>query len=293
MARWSPSFETSLRNVDSAVHSDAPTDGSPGGLLDLHSHLVPGVDDGARTPEDTSAGLRRMADVGVTEVITTPHFNASWLTDPTMLAAWEQQVSEAWPAVEDAAAQVGLRVRRGHEVALDVPDAEISHPSLFLGDTRILLAEWPRLQVPPGSKAAIGRIVAQGIRPLIAHPERYNGLDSTLSVVADWKEAGAWLQMNYGSPLGRYGPKVKRVALTLLERGWVDVMSSDFHGRSHLKLYIKEARELFGVAEAAEAWHLLSGANARRILAGETPTPPPPLVFPRTWVDRVKGWLGG
>lgn len=264
------------------------------GLVDLHSHLVPGVDDGARERADTEDALDRMVDAGVTRVITTPHFSASWLSDPATMVRWGAAMDEGWAVVEDAASSRAVTVERGHEVALDVPDARVSDPRLFLGDTRVLLVEWPRLQVPPGSGAAVRRLVEQGIRPLVAHPARYSGLDSALSVVADWKEAGALLQMNYGSPVGRYGPRVREVALTLLERGWVDVLSSDFHARAHLKLYLREARELFEEAEAAEAWQLLSGENARRILGGEAPVPPPPLVRPRSFLDRLRGWaLGG
>jgi len=266
---------------------------SESGLFDLHSHLVPGVDDGAREPSDTVDGLRRMREVGISDVITTPHFNAAWTLDPAIMEQWGGKLEAAWPAVESAAEEVGMRVQRGHEIMLDVPDADLSDPRLHLGDSRVLLLEWPRLQVPPGSAAAITRVLAQGLRPLVAHPERYAGLDPGLSLVADWKEAGALLQTNYGSIVGRYGPKVRQVALELLERGWVDVLSTDFHGRGHLKLYIKEAREVFEECDASEAWQLLSGTNARRLLQDQPPIPPPPLVRPRSLVERLRGWALG
>ncbi len=262
------------------------------GLFDMHSHLVPGVDDGARTPEDTREGLERMAAAGVTEVITTPHANASMLHEPALFERWAAGVEEQWPAVIAAARDLPLTVARGHEVMLDVPDAPLTDSRLTLGDTPFMLLEWPRLHVPPASVMALQRVIAQGIRPIIAHPERYNGLDPELRMVGEWKRLGAVLQMNYGSLSGRYGPKARQTAIRLLERGWVDIMSTDFHGRAHLKLYVHEARAFFEEANAGEAWSLLSGINARRILKGETALPVPMLEVPRGFWKRVKGLFG-
>ncbi len=263
------------------------------GLFDLHSHLVPDVDDGAQTFEDTREGLERMVAAGVADIITTPHVNASMLHDPDLFERWAARIEEQWPAVEAAAEGLAVTVARGHEVMLDVPDASLADPRLTLGDTPCILVEWPRLQVPPASVAALQRVVAQGLRPIIAHPERYNGLDREMRIIGEWKRAGAVLQTNYGSLVGRYGPRPRARAIRLLERGWIDMMSTDFHGRPHLKLYINEARAFFEDLDAGESWSLLSGINARRILSGETVLPVPMLEVPRGLWTRVKGFFEG
>lgn len=263
------------------------------GILDIHSHIVPDVDDGARTEEDTQQALERMIAVGVTHLITTPHANASMLHDPEFFEQWSQHMDQQWGVVERLASNLSIDVALGHEVMLDVPDAPLANPRLTLAGTRCILLEWPRLQVPPSSVAALQRVTAQGLWPIIAHPERYAGLDRELRLVGEWKRAGALLQMNYGSVVGRYGPKARETAIRLLERGWIDIMSTDFHGRSHLKLYIKEARAFFEELGAGEAWTLLSGANARRILNEEAPLPVPMLEVPRSIWTRVRELFGG
>lgn len=263
------------------------------GLIDFHSHLVPAVDDGARTVEDTRAGLERMVAVGVTEVITTPHANASLLHEPDQFDAWAEHVEAQWRLALEAAEGLPVTFSQGHEVMLDVPDAPLADPRLTLGDTPLLLIEWPRLQVPPGSEIALQRVIAQRLVPIVAHPERYHGLDRELMIVGEWKRMGAFLQMNYGSVVGRYGPKVRENAIRLLERGWIDAMSTDFHGRDHLKLYIKEANAFFEELGAHETWALLSGINGRRILSGETPLPVPPIEVPRGFWSRMKGLFQG
>lgn len=259
------------------------------GLVDFHSHLVPGVDDGAQTVEDTREGLERMVAVGVTDVITTPHANASMLHEPEVFERWVAHMEIQWAQAQTAAKDLPITFIRAHEVMLDVPDAPLADPRLTLGDTPLILIEWPRLQVPPASTAALQRVFQQSLWPIVAHPERYQGLGRDLAIVGEWKRLGAHLQMNYGSIIGRYGPKVRDNAMRLLELGWIDSMSTDFHGRSHLKLYIKEARAFFDEAGAMESFALLSGINARRILSGEAPLPVPPLEVPRGFWTRMKG----
>ncbi len=264
-------------------------------LADLHSHLVPAVDDGARTVDGSLDGLGRMMAVGITRVATTPHALGSLTRDPVGFAKWIDEVDDQWAILERAAAASfpGLELQRGHEVMLDVPDPDLSDSRLHLGDTRYVLIEWPRLQIPPGTVPVLTRLVEAGVSPLIAHPERYAGLDRGLALVEEWRRVGARLQCNYGSLLGRYGPAPRTVVLRMLERGLVDCLSTDFHGRKHLKLFVREARDLFEEAEADEAWSILSGANPRRILDDEAPLAVPPVDMATSLWGRVRDLFRG
>ena len=264
-------------------------------LVDLHSHLVPGVDDGARTVDDALAGLGRMLQVGIRHVVTTPHASGSLTRVPADFESWVSRVDEKWARLREAAAGSfpTLHLRRGHEVMLDVPDPDLSDPRLRLDGTSWVLVEWPRLQIPPGTVPVIQRLTQSGVRPLIAHPERYAGLDRDgLGLADQWRQAGARLQCNYGSLLGRYGPHARTAAIRLLKRGWIDCMSTDFHGRAHLKLFVRESRELFENAAAEEAWAILTGTNARRILNDEEPLPVPPVEFPTNLWGRMRELFG-
>ncbi len=141
------------------------------------------------------------------------------------------------------------------------------------------------MTVPPQSERVIGNLKLRGWTPIIAHPERYFGLDAELRLPGEWRRLGAHLQVNAGSLLGRYGDDVRRVALTLLERGWADYVASDYHarGRVHLRACRSRLEELGG----AEHARLLTEVNPARILAGEPPIPVAPLRVRRSLWSRI------
>ena len=265
----------------------------PRAVGDLHSHLVPGVDDGARSLEDVVGGIERMVQEGIRKIITTPHLDASLTRDPASFAARMDEVDRAWSLARDAVAERFPEVdfRRGHELLLDIPDPVLDDRRVTLGGTTFVLLEWPRLQLPPGTVEVLGRLRAAGVRPIIAHPERYVGFDRELDLVGEWRGAGAYLQVNYGSLVGRYGPAARSIAFRLLRRGWVDYFSTDFHGRAHLKLYRREAVEKLEELGAEEQISMLCVTNPQRLFRDEDPIPVPPLVVPRTVWTRLRDLL--
>jgi protein-tyrosine phosphatase len=263
---------------------------TPHGLTDLHSHLVPGVDDGARTIEDSRAGLHRLRASGVGQVVTTPHLDGSLTRDRGLLQERLQEVDEAWGGLKTMADREfpDLELHRGHEVMLDVPDPDLSDPRLHLAGTPFVLVEWQGLRVPPSTRSVLRRLREGGIKPIVAHPERYRGLDRDTYLPGEWREEGALLQVNYGSLLGRYGDLPRKRAFTLLQRGWVDLMASDFHGRPHLSPFLVEARERMAEWGGGGQFGLLAGLNPSRVLRGEDPLTVPPLeVKPGVW-ERIR-----
>ncbi|MBT8403227.1 MAG: protein tyrosine phosphatase [Gemmatimonadetes bacterium] len=191
------------------------------GVTDLHSHLVPGVDDGARTVEESLEGISRMVEAGVGRIVTTPHFDASLCRDEKRLDTRLAELDEGFEILRAAVleAHPELELGRGQEVLLDDPFPDLSDPRLRLAGTRFVLVEWPRLSIPPSTPDVVERIRGQGWIPIIAHPERYRDILKDIGVVAAWRRAGACLQMNHGSLVGRYGRGPQAVAMHLLEGG--------------------------------------------------------------------------
>lgn len=253
------------------------------------------MDDGARTVTHTVDGVGRMVEAGIRAIVTTPHFDASLTLDDSSLESRLRELDEAWALAEEAVekAHPGLDFRRGLEVKLDVPDGNFSDDRLLLGGTRFMLVEWPRMRVPPGSTEVLARLRFAGIRPIVAHPERYQGLDPRLDLLASWKEAGAYLQVNHGSLLGRYGPEVRTMALRILKRGWADYLSTDFHGRPHLELYVAEARERMDAIGGGDQFDLLASTNPLRVMQDQEPVDVPPLAPEKGFWGRVRELLGG
>jgi len=270
------------------------TNGS-GLLTDLHSHLVPGVDDGASTLEEALEGVSRLRDAGVREIATTPHLDGNLTLDPGRLEARLQEMEVGWSALE-AGVELEfpeLTLHRGYEVMLDVPNPDFSDPRVRLADTSYVLIEWPRLQVPPHTPGVLARLRDQGLRVVVAHPERYHGIDRELKLAAEWRRMGALLQVNYGSLVGRYGAEPRERALTFLERGWVDLLSSDFHGKPHLPLFMTRARELLSELEGEEQFDTLARVNTARVLRGEDTLPVQPLALKQGVWERVRSLFGG
>jgi protein-tyrosine phosphatase len=184
-----------------------------------------------------------------------------------------------------------VEYRRGHEVLLDIPNVNLSDPRIRMAGTSFVLVEWPRLQLPPGTVRVIQRLVEEGYRPIVAHPERYHGMGSAIHVAAQWRAAGAYLQVNYGSLAGRYGASAQTTVYRLLRRGWADYLASDFHGHASLKLYQSEAWSALEELGAEESLGYLCRINPGRVLEDEPPLPVPPLPVERGFWSRLKNML--
>ncbi len=249
------------------------------GIVDLHSHLVPAVDDGSETVEMSLDAIARMGREGVTAILTTPHLDASTTLVPEAFERRMAELDQGWSAVRRAVDSVypALDFRRGTELMIDVPIPDLSDPRIRLDGGRYLLMEWPRLQVPPASAAVVARIVEFGYVPVIAHPERYVGLDDRLDVVRGWRAAGALLQLNNGSLLGRYGGQIRTTALRLVRRGWVDFLSSDFHPHPGQEPLVARVRRFFLEVGAEEQWYTMAVTNPSRLLTGDSTMSVAPL----------------
>ncbi|HEX8694188.1 MAG TPA: CpsB/CapC family capsule biosynthesis tyrosine phosphatase [Longimicrobium sp.] len=246
-------------------------------MIDFHNHLVPGVDDGAADLAEARAGLAALVGQGVRTIVTTSHLPGSLTTRPARLAEVLAARDRAWETLRAAAAAdfPGVRLERGHEVMLDVPVPDLSDPRVRLAGTAYALVEFPFFAVPPGSARVLAALAGRGWVPVVAHPERYSGLSAELDEAVEWKRAGAYLQINSGSVLGKYGPAPREAAWALLRAGLADFLSSDYHARGTPA--VAACRAALEQAGGAEQARLLSEENPARLLAGRPPHPVPPL----------------
>lgn len=249
------------------------------GYGDLHSHLVPGVDDGAPTMDDALQSVGRMVDAGVRRIVTTPHLSASVAGTPGRFGAFMERVEERWTGLRGLVAKdhPELDFRLGAEIRLDTNEPDVSDPRVRLGGTSFVLVEWAGFRAPNGPPQVLRTLRDAGFVPVIAHPERYAGIDDRLEAVRPWKDAGAFLQGTYGSLTGQYGAAARALIRRMLEQGLLDYLSSDFHGRPQYALHIgrgaDKLRQFGGDAQLG----LLAKENPARLFAGQPPLPVPPL----------------
>ena len=262
-------------------------------LVDIHNHLVPGVDDGARSVEAVVDSVERMTRAGIRRIVTTPHLQGSLTLDRARLADRLGEVGDAFERARSVLASRFPEVQFlcGQEVLMDVPEIDFSDARLRLAGTTFVLVEWPRLQIPPGTARVLERIRQAGYRPVVAHPERYAGMQRQLGLAGHWRAVGAYLQVNYGSLVGRYGSEARAVAFRLLREGWVDYLASDFHGHPTLPIYRREAWATLEERNARETADVLSRANPARLIEDMAPMPVPPVETHPHFLARLRGLL--
>ena len=245
-------------------------------MIDLHTHLLPGVDDGSPSVEISVPILERFANEGVDVVVCTPHLEAS--------RAAHAPHEEYETILRDlrARAPEGLTVLLGWELMIDVPGVKLDDRRLGLGGSAAVLVEFPRMNVPSGAGAELMRLRTSGIIPVLAHPERYWGC--TPDLVRSWRDAGAAVQMDSSMLLGT--PNASRLARALLSEGLVDCIASDNHGDRRSLAGARDWLIELGATEQAE---LLTRTNARRMLDDQPPLPVAPLpVVERGMLSRLK-----
>jgi protein-tyrosine phosphatase len=245
-------------------------------MIDIHTHLLPGVDDGSPSVAVSVRVLKRFAAQGVERVVLTPHLTASRAaTAPyerhraileTLRAAWPEQQPE---------------LQLGWEIMLDTPNADLRAPQLSLGSSTAVLVEFPRMNVPQAASQELYRIRASGRVPVLAHPERYWGC--TVERVAEWRAAGAVIQMDAAGLIGRGA--IATMSRRLLEDGLVDLFASDTHGDARS---LATARDWLLEVATPEHAELLTRTNAGRLLESASLLPVPPLPREPGIFDRLR-----
>ncbi|NOT08170.1 MAG: hypothetical protein HOP28_08185 [Gemmatimonadales bacterium] len=249
-------------------------------MIDLHSHLLPGVDDGSRTVEQSVEVLVKMVASGVTAVCLTPHHTVS------RVARGVPAAHDAAYAALTAAAPQGIVLHRGVELMLDRPvtPAVKEEPGLTLAGTRYILVEFSRLVAAQAAANALHQVVQLGLIPVLAHPERYKSC--TPAVVAHWKSIGALMQLDATTLLGGRG-RAQR-ARELLAHGLGDIMAGDNHGDDRL---ISLAHHYLSEAGGSFQADLLAAKNPAAILEGGELEPVPPLVLKAGFLTKLKRLL--
>jgi len=245
------------------------------GLVDIHTHLLPGVDDGSPYVEVSADVLRRFAADGVEVVVCTPHLRATHAGRIT-----EDLYATTFEALTTAVGGAPV-LKRGWEIMLDVPGVDLRAPILSLGGSRAILVEFPRTGVPLRAGEELERLRGAGLVPVLAHPERYPGC--TMAHVRAWRQAGTVMQIDAVALLA--GGLMGEMALALLEEGLTDCLASDNHGDARSLAVIRDWLTEQGAQEHAT---MLTEVNPRRLLDDLPLLPVPPVRVRRGLLGRLR-----
>ncbi|MBV2132978.1 capsular biosynthesis protein [Pseudomonas sp. MAP12] len=213
-------------------------------MIDLHNHLLPGIDDGA--PDlATALHLARMAvQAGITHVVCTPHIHPGRYdnTVASIAAAHKQLVDglrEEGIALQVAAA---AEVRYGTELMNGIEQGTLPFLGTWHGK-RVLLLELPHSEVPFGAERLTEWLLQHDVMPMIAHPERNKGVMHCPRKLKPFIEQGCLLQVTAGAVAGRFGEPAQMIANALLELGLVTILASDAHNVQHRPPVLSEGME--------------------------------------------------
>lgn len=254
-------------------------------ITDLHTHFVPGVDDGARSVEQALQYLGDLAEDGVRRVATTPHLPASRIEGP-----YREKVRASFGELRETARRElpSLDLTLAYEVRLDDRSANLAEPELTLGEGDFLLVEFSGFRVPAEPESWFQRVTDAGRTPILAHPERYRGVADAYGRLQEWREAGVRTCVNVGSLWGRHGKKAAALARRMLVDGRIDLLATDNHSRPGRVDSLRPIWDLLSADGHREAATLLVSGNPGAVLDGATPEPVPPVDVSRERLDELR-----
>jgi protein-tyrosine phosphatase len=205
---------------------------------DMHSHFIPGIDDGAKTMEDSLELIKGMQELGYKKVITTPHIMSDYYRNtPEIILGGLEKVRAA---LKENNIDMEIEAAAEYYTDYDLEEKIEKKELLTFGDNYVLF-ELPFISEPAILGSVTFNMQTAGYRPILAHVERYTFWHRDFNKCIDMKDKGVLLQLNINSLTGFYGPDVKKIGERLIDEDMIDIVGSDCHHMNHIQL-MKECR---------------------------------------------------
>lgn len=241
--------------------------------VDIHCHLLPGLDDGSSCMEETLDMVRLALKSGVSVIAVTPHSYGKGDFDPD----YHYLIRERLETLRELLAEYGLPLKLVPGMEIMAHDRMVDYLReglmLTLNHTRYVLVEFPFDEHPLYVRKILDNLLTEGYLPIVAHPERYFFVQDQPGLVEEWLREGALVQSNKGSLLGYFGSNVKKCADALLSHGMVQVIASDAHYADHRTPHFGEISAYLKNRYSPELAEILMDTNPRAILRGSTVYP--------------------
>ena len=238
-------------------------------MIDTHSHILPGLDDGAKTMTEALDIVRQLQGAGFKTLIATPHVMEGriFLSPQEILTAIEEVRQHV------ARAGISVEILPGAEnyIFPDMAKWACEGKLQTLGNTgKYLMVELPMLEIPRYTEQVFFELQVKGFIPILAHPERYRDLVDEPERLLDWARKGILFQLDLRSISGKYGPRPRRLAELMLHSDLIHFIGSDAHSMARSELAYQEALEsVKGIVGETQFQELVVG-NALEVLEGRS-----------------------
>lgn len=243
-------------------------------MIDLHSHILPGVDDGVASLDEATLLARVAADNDIATIVATPH-RSPWAYTAARSDA-ERRLDAVRGACRSAGIEITLVLGSEAYIAPDLAEQVQRGLALTINAGRYLLVEWPIDQYPRYSEEAVFRLQLQGIIPIIAHAERYRFVQDDLARLVGYVARGALVQVTAASLLGQAGAAAQKAAETLLTRGLAQIIASDSHGAERRPPILGPARDRAAALIGDRRAQAMVQTAPAQIIANQPVELPPP-----------------
>lgn len=234
-------------------------------MIDIHAHILPGIDDGARDIFDTLEMAQMAVESGVKGIVATPHCNIPGMFNNFFADEYIRIYESAVKVLKDEG--IPLELYPGMEVfgTYDLPDLLVDKKIMPINQSRYVLIEFAFDEDPDFVTDLLQRVRAVGARPVVAHAERYEFVQENPQLVYEWRKAGYQIQANKGSFLGRFGRTAEKTVYQLLNHNLITVVASDAHSPHRRTTVMMDAYEELKEHCTRQQLNMLFHENPARI----------------------------